>query len=359
MRKLIQRLLALAPEARWPLAGLVVLALFVTVTYVAQGILIARVLAGVFAGGGVGSILGQLVGVALLQAVRGWLLAVREVRASEVAGIVKEALRERLTVKLFELGPGALQRMRSGSLQSTAVDSVEHLDSLVGRFLPQVAASIIGAVGVTAYVIVLDPLVGVIILVCALAAPVAAVVGSRLMKRRADAWMRAYRGLYAENLDAVQGMATLKAFNASRRRGVELHECAEAFCRDSIRVMVAWCLSAGVAELAIPIGTAAAVGLGALHRAGGVITTVELFTILLLSRECFRPLHDLQNAYHQSYNSLPASGEIFALLDTEREVAEPAAPAPVASIAHPPDLRSRTSASATPSAPSARWTGSR
>ena len=69
------------------------------------------------------------------------------------------------------------------------------------------------------------------------------------------------------------------------------------------------------------------------------ITTVELFTILLLTRECFRPLHDLQTAYHQSYNSLPASREIFALLDTEPEVAEAAAPVPVASIARPPGLR--------------------
>jgi ATP-binding cassette, subfamily C, bacterial CydD len=339
MRKLTQRLLVMAPQARWPLAGLVIMGLFITVTYVAQGILIARVLADVFMGGAVGSILAQLAGIVLLQAVRAWVLAARERRAPDVSGIVKESVRERLTAKLFELGPGALQRTRSGSMQSTAVDAVEQLDPLVGRFLPQVAASIIGAVGVTAYVIVLDPLVGMIILGCALAAPVAAVVGSRLMKRRADAWMTAYRGMYAENLDAVQGMATLKAFNASHRRGAELHERAEAFCRDSIRVMVAWVLSAGVAELAIPIGTAAAVGLGALHRAGGVITTVELFTILLLSRECFRPLHDLQNAYHQSYNALPASREIFALLDTQPEVGEPTAPVTMASITHPPGLR--------------------
>jgi ATP-binding cassette, subfamily C, bacterial CydD len=338
MRKLIMRLLAMAPQARWPLAGLVAMALLITITYVVQGILIARVLAEVFASGTVASILGQLAGVALLQAARAWLLATREARAPQISGTVKEAVREHLTAKIFELGPGALQRKRSGSMQATAVDAVEQLDPLVARFLPQIAASIIGAVGVTAYVIVLDPLVGVIILVCALAAPVAAVVGSRLMKQRADAWTVAYRGLYAENLDAVQGMATLKAFNASRRRGAELHKRAEAFCHNSIRVMVAWCLSAGVAELAIPIGTAAAIGIGVLHRVDGFITTVELFTILLLSRECFRPLHDLQTAYHQSYNSMPASREVFALLDTEPEVGQPTAPAPVASIARPPGL---------------------
>ncbi|MGH3995913.1 MAG: hypothetical protein ACRDTJ_00430, partial [Pseudonocardiaceae bacterium] len=141
MRKLTWRLLSMAPQARWPLTSLVVMGLLITVTYVAQGILIARVLAEVFAGGAVGSILGQLVGIALLQAARAWLLATREARAPDVSGTVKEAVRERLTAKLFELGPGALQRTRSGSMQSTAVDSVEHLDPLVGRFLPQIAAS--------------------------------------------------------------------------------------------------------------------------------------------------------------------------------------------------------------------------
>ena len=63
---LTHRLLGMAPQARWPLVGLVVLALLITVTYVTQGILIARVLAEVFAGGGAGSILGQLAGIALL-----------------------------------------------------------------------------------------------------------------------------------------------------------------------------------------------------------------------------------------------------------------------------------------------------
>lgn len=190
MRKLIGRLLAMAPSARWPMASLVVMGVFITTTYVAQGILIARVLAevftGAFAGGTLGPILAQLAGIALLQAARAWLLATREARAPQVSGIVKEAVRDRLTAKLFELGPGALQRTRCGSVQTTTVDAVEQLDPLVGRFLPQVAASIIGAVGVTAYVFVLDPLVGAIILGCALAAPVAAVVvGARTHFRMA------------------------------------------------------------------------------------------------------------------------------------------------------------------------------
>lgn len=167
MRSLIARLLAFAPGTRRPLAGLVALGLCVTATYVVQGILIARVLGAVFAGDDVRGLLGQVAGIAVLQAVRALLLARRDAWGLEVSGTVKSAVRERLARRLFELGPGALQRTRGGSMQSTAVDSVEHLDALIGRFVPQVAVSVLGGLAVTSYVVVLDPLVGVILLVCA------------------------------------------------------------------------------------------------------------------------------------------------------------------------------------------------
>ena len=133
---------------------------------------------------------------------------------------MKEVVRDALTAKLLQLGPGSLQRARTGSVQSAMVDGVELLDPLVGRFLPQAVASALGALAVAAYVFVLDPLVGAVVLACALAAPAVVWGSERLMDARASAWTASYRALYAENLDALQGMATLKAFNASRTPGV-------------------------------------------------------------------------------------------------------------------------------------------
>lgn len=214
--ELIGRVFAIAPASRSRLAGLVVVSLLITATYLAQGVLIAQVLIQVFTGSDIGAALWQAAGVVALQVLRAGLLTVREAAALRLSGAVKDAVRDRLAHKLFELGPGALQRSRSGGVQATAVDAVELLDPLVGRFLPQVFASIIGTALAGAVVIAIDPLVGAVIVVCAAAAPISYLVGSRLMKRSGDEWTAAYRGLYAENLDAVQGMATLKAFNASR-----------------------------------------------------------------------------------------------------------------------------------------------
>ncbi|MGH8931888.1 MAG: ABC transporter ATP-binding protein [Egibacteraceae bacterium] len=286
-----------------------------------------------------GTVLGQVAGVALLLAVRALLLARREAWGLEVSGTVKSAVRERLTRKLFELGPGALQRTRSGTMQSTAVDAVERLDPLVGQFLPQLAASLFGGVAVTAYMISLDPLVGTILLGCALVGPLVSIVRTRRGDKSGDAWNTSYRSLYADNLDAMQGMPTLKAFNASGRRNAALRERAQVFYRDTVRMMNSWSYRASVTQLMIPLGSAVAVGLGCMHRVDGVITTAQLFTILLLTRECFRPLGDFQKAYHASYQALPASREILALLDSQPDVAEPARPVPVTGIARPPGLR--------------------
>lgn len=291
---LTARLLAIAPRAKPRMVLLVVLSLVITATFVGQGVLVARVLAAIFGGESVGSVVPHVGGIAGLTVLRAVVLAWREAAAFDASSLVKEAVRQRLVAKLFELGPGWLQRARTGDVQSTLVDGVETLDAFIGRYLPQAVAAVIGASAVTAYVIVLDPLVGTIILACGVLVPVVPVLSRRVLDTRNKPWWTAYKGLYSENLDALQGMATLKAFNASGRRGDDLARRSEAFCRDSIRLMYVVIAYVGVVGLLVGIGTAFAVGVGSLRRAGGEVTTLELLTILLLTRECFRPLHDLQ-----------------------------------------------------------------
>ncbi|MDT0571751.1 ABC transporter ATP-binding protein [Streptomyces sp. DSM 3412] len=208
------------------------------------------------------------------------------------------------------------------------MDSVELLDPLVGRFIPTAVASVLGSFLASVYVISVDPAVGLVVLACALLAPLSQMAGEKWIKERGDRWTVSYRGLYAESLDAAQGMATLKAFNASGRRGRELVERGEAFCRDSIRLMVAWCASSSVGQLLVPIGTAAAVGLGAWHAATGSVSVTGLFTILMLTRETFRPMHELEAAYHAAYSAIPAGRAVADVLRLEPHVRDTAQAAP-------------------------------
>ncbi|WP_326631806.1 ABC transporter ATP-binding protein/permease [Nonomuraea fuscirosea] len=312
---MITRLLSLSPAVRWRLAGLVGLLLAITATYVGQGVLVAQSLARIFSGQPVTAIAWPIAGIAMLQLVRSLALAVRESVALRASGGVKKELRRQLTAKLLLLGPAWAQRGRTGSTQTSLVDGVETVDAYVGKFLPQTVAALIGAVGVTAFLFVLDPIIGVVVLVCAVLMPVLPLVSNRVLRGRNAAWFRGYKGLYAENLDALQGMATLKAFNASERRGAELAKLAEAFCRDSIRLMAIVVAYLGGVAFVIGLGTAVALGVGAMRLAAGELTGTELLLILMLTAECFRPLRELESAYHSSYNAVPSLTAIFEVLD--------------------------------------------
>ncbi|MEU8205826.1 ABC transporter ATP-binding protein [Streptosporangium sp. NPDC049046] len=331
---MIPRLLALSPSIRWRLIGLVLVLLSVTATYVGQGVLVAQALARIFAGHGASSITWLVAGVVALQLLRSVALTVREPLALRVSGAVKAELRRRLTAKLLRLGPAHAQRGRTGSAQSTLVDGIETADAYIGRFLPQVTASVLGAVAVTAYLFTLDPLVGAVVLACALLMPVLPLVSDRVLRDRNAAWFRGYKGLYAENLDALQGMATLKAFNASGRRGAELARLAERFCRDSIRLMAVVIGYVGGVAFIVGLGTAVALGTGALRLAAGELTVTELLLILLLTAESFRPLKELEAAYHSSYNAVPSLRAVFEILDTP----EPAQGTTLLGLTGPPSL---------------------
>lgn len=310
----------MAPEARRWVVVLVVVLLATTATYVVQGLLVAAALAKVFAGRPLAELVVPIAGIVGLQLVRTLLVLARSTAATRAASTVKQAVRQQLVGRFLGLGPGWAQSTRTGTVQSTLVDGVETLEAYISRFLPQSVAAVLGAAAVTAYLFTLDPLVAAIVFGCAVITPIVPLISKRWFEPRMIVWFVGYRGLYAENLDAVQGMATLKAFNASQRRGEELHRKAIEFCCDSIRLTALVVMYVGIVALLVGLGTAATVGVGAVLLVQGDLTAVGLLTILLLTREAFRPLNDLEKAYHASYNSRPAAKAIFELLDTEQPI---------------------------------------
>ena len=63
------------------------------------------------------------------------------------------------------------------------LDTSSVTDSYVGQFLPQAVAA-----AVTTYLIVLDPLVGAIVLVCAVITPIVPSLSRGLLAERSRAW---------------------------------------------------------------------------------------------------------------------------------------------------------------------------
>ena len=326
------KMLALTEGARARIALTVALGLAISGTYIAQGVVVALIVSRILTGEPWTGALALVGVVALLAALRAVLLRWREMSSMLTAAAVKVALRQRLYRALLDLGPGYMERTRTGTVQSTLVDGVEALEAYMGYYLPQSIVAVAVPLAVVAYICVLSPLVGVVVLVCVLAVPLVPRLWDGLLGEYGQRHWREYTELNAQFVDSMQGMVTLKALNASERRGRVLQSAALALYRATMAQLSISMIRNGVVGLAMSAGVAIAVAVGAFQVADGALNLAGLLVVLFLTGECFRPLVELDSYWHRGYMGVSASTGILALLDAMPEVADrettPAQPEP-------------------------------
>jgi ATP-binding cassette subfamily C protein CydCD len=137
----------------------------------------------------------------------------------------------------------------------------------------------------------------------------------------------AYSALGADFLDAVQGLATLKAFGQSGAHGVMLAQRSRHLYRSTMGVLAVNIITSGVITLGISAGAGVALGWGALRVSQGTLALPTLLVVLMLGVEVFRPLRELSRLYHRGMIAVSTAKAIFALLDAVPMVQEPGQPA--------------------------------
>lgn len=321
------RLAALAVAEPRVLAASAGLGLAIAVTYFTQALLTASVLDRVLAGATLSSVTPTVLAAVAVVLARFTLITLREGANAAAAVRIVASLRRRLYRKLLSLGPGWLSTTRTGVVQATLVDGVESLDAYFRLFLSQALVSIVMAGAVIGYVVSIDPLVGVVVLVSGLCVALAPATLYRIMGRRLGFWRESYRPLAAEYLDNMQGMNTLKVLGASKARGQALAAKADEVCAGAIALNDISSYQYGFMALATATGSALSLGIAAFQVRDGALAVSALLVILLLVRECFRPVAELQNALHFSLMGMYAGQSAFDILDADETVADPAAPA--------------------------------
>ncbi|MGI8683342.1 MAG: ABC transporter transmembrane domain-containing protein [Mycobacteriales bacterium] len=332
----LRRLLALARPQRADFLKASGAGLLVSALYLAAALLVARALGRLLSGAGlaeVGWLLAAALGVAALRAVA---IFIADAASAAAAAEVKSALRERLTAKVLDLGPGWLTATRSGWVQSMLVDGVERLERMYSRLLTQTPVSFSVGLVTCLVVLVIDPVVGVVVLVCLFAMPAAVIASRYAMRHTGNFWWNTYREMYAEYLEALQGMPTLNVLGASHRHGRELGARADGLRDRAIDLSYKEIKFSLVINAAVGTATALAVGIGALRVASGALSGTALLVILLLVRECFRPVNQLLAGFHAAYYGLIAAKPMFGLLDESPFVPD-TVPAP-SPLRRPPSL---------------------
>jgi ABC-type multidrug transport system fused ATPase/permease subunit len=318
-----RRLLALGRPELGRLIVAAVLGVLLIGSYALQGLAVARVLEAVLTSGPLDVLLPAAGAIAGLQLARVLLMRSRERVGMEAAGRIKASVRDRLYARIVALGPAYLLGTRTGGVQATLQDAVEHLEPYFSRYVPTLISSVVGAGLLAVVIAAIDSWIGLIVTVCVLVVPIAPRIFSRVVRPWSTRWMRDYRQLYSDSLDGLQGMPTLLAFNADRRWAEEMDETAAEFARSSTGLTAVWGGSEFVVGLAGITGTALAVGLGALRVVDGALELADLLVVLMLTRECFRPFADLRRAFHAAYPVIASSKGIFEIEDAPVPTAPP------------------------------------
>ncbi len=335
LRPRLLRLLTVAPLRIGAVvaAGLAGLAVSVT-----QGWLGARALDSIFGGEPWSVIVPFLFAIGGLIALRAVLRVARDAASASAAGIVKRRLRGRLYRHLLRLGPGFVAERESGSLQATMVDAVEALEGYLGVYVPQALVTLIGTPTVVAFLFVVDPPVAGVVVAAWVATFIAPPLWERLLGEHGKRHWRAYTDLAATFLDSLRGMSVLKAYGASHRRGVELHDQALTLYRETMAQLSVSMLRSGWSHLATGVGTTLAIGYGALRVVNGDLSLADLLLLLYLCGICFEPLRELEMHWLRGYAGVTAEPHLFDLLDTEPGVDE-RSDAPARTFRHAPEVR--------------------
>lgn len=277
---------------------------------------------------------------------------------TEAAEQVKLALRSKLYRKMVALGPSYRSRVKTSDVVQSAGEGVEQIQSFFELFLPQLFYAILAPITLFAVIAPINMPAAVTMLVCApLIIIVTGIVSMTAARAFKKYWGR-YTDMGAAFLDNLQGLETLKNFDADNRAAAEMDKKAEGFRVMTMRVLQIQLRSLTAMDIVAYGGAAAGIGVAlwqyahtaaaaagasaagwspimlAAHLpgafaylayglqylmpfgAGFPLTLAGLLLIVLLSAEFFIPMRQLGSYFHVAMNGMTSTKRIFALLDT-------------------------------------------
>lgn len=234
---------------------------------------------------------------------------------TEAAERVKLALRERLYRKMLALGPSYSSRVRTSDVVQSAGEGIDQIQSFFELFLPQLFYAVLAPVTLFAVLMPVNIPAAVVLLVCAplivLVVGVVAMSAARAFKRY---WGK-YTDMGAAFLDNMQGLETLKAFDADERAAADMDEKAEAFRRMTMQVLQIQLRSLTAMDAVAYGGTAAGIGVAVWQFLVGGVDLAGAMIVVFLSASFFLPLRQLGSYFHVAMNGMTSTKRIFALLD--------------------------------------------
>lgn len=312
-----KRLIGLVPESRRYIAANVAL------QWVALGanILLVGAVSGLLAtlwqGHVTAARLGGTAALALAALVVRFVCAVGAARMGYLSSkTVKARLRTLLYEKLLRLGTAYREEVQTSAVVQVAVEGVDQLEIYFGQYLPQFFYAMLAPLTLFAVLAPIDAASAAVLLVCVPLIPAAIAAVQTWAKKLLGRYWGQYTALGDTFLENLQGLTTLKIYEADDRKNTEMNAQAEAFRKITMRVLTMQLNSITIMDLIAYGGAAAGMVLAVSRFTAGAVSLQGCLMILLLAADFFLPMRLLGSFFHVAMNGMAASEKIFRLLDT-------------------------------------------
>lgn len=232
---------------------------------------------------------------------------------------VKKVLRGKLYEKLLKLGASYTEHVSTAEVVQLAGEGVEQLETYFGQYMPQFFYAFLAPVTLFFAVRPISVKVAVVLLVCVPLIPVSIVIVQKVAKRLLKNYWGQYAQLADHFLENLQGLTTLKIYQADEERHRQMNEDAEHFRKITMKVLTMQLNSIIVMDLVAYGGAALGILLAVHGYVQKDITFNGCLVIILLSADFFLPMRQLGSFFHVAMNGMTASDKIFAILDLPEE----------------------------------------
>ena len=279
---------------------------------------VSRLIGGVFAGSLTGNALWQGMLLCLLTVpVRYGLTLCASDMSDRASKDVKRTLRSSIYAKLTRLGAGYSETVATSEAVMLASEGVEQIDTYFAKYLPQLFYSLLAPVTLFVLLVGVHARSAILLLCCVPLIPLSIVAVQKFAKKLLANYWGEYTTLGDSFLENIQGLTTLKIYQADGWKHEEMNAQAERFRKITMKVLTMQLNSVTMMDLMAYGGAGLGIISAASAFAKGQLSLTSALTILLLAADFFLPLRLLGSYFHIAMNGAASAEKIFRLLSAQ------------------------------------------
>ena len=228
---------------------------------------------------------------------------------------VKRILREKIYGKLLKLGASYRESVATSEVVQMAAEGVEQLETYFGKYLSQLFYSLLAPITLFVILAFVNLKASLVLLICVPLIPISIVAVQKFAKKLLNRYWGIYTELGDSFLENLQGLTTLKIYQADADKADEMDEESQRFRRITMKVLTMQLNSTSVMDIIAYGGAAVGMIVTLSEYIKGNVSFSGALMIILLASEFFIPLRLLGSFFHIAMNGMAASDKILALLD--------------------------------------------